>query len=421
MYSSAVPSPAAMVNPEANGGRRNRRWNTVSPSCPPAFPAAAAMLSWYRSVSSVSGCPYSPPSIDQRLHAAAWAALGLTITSPESLSSATRSPCETDSKMSRTPQTTGIPSAVKSAPPVESSRGVAHTAPVAPEDQARRARGPGKCTETISSPLRTRWGSIPERRRAGSAARQRAREQRGDAERASAPVSLAAHDHVRAGRVLRIDQGSEGTGRPDGEEDVALGERPRLALQDEGAAGTAGGEQWNGEEGGVPLFGELRKVLELRGHARVVDGHRAHRLHAGAGDPLADLHSHFSNGFAGKPERAAEHQLFAALEDVDRGDGRRHHRGELLAEVAEAGGQRPGSGRAGSEPERSLNALGTVDDLHRNARRLHAAHSNGYASPCEAVAVDRDAEQLRRMGYAQQLLREMGGFANFALSFSIDR
>src|SRR5438552_9960813 len=33
--------------------------------------------------------------------------------------------------------------------------------------------------------------------------------------------------------------------------------------------------------------------------------------------------------------------------------------------------------------------------------------------------LDRDAEQLRRMGYAQQLLRDMGGFANFALSFSI--
>src|SRR5689334_4502988 len=30
-----------------------------------------------------------------------------------------------------------------------------------------------------------------------------------------------------------------------------------------------------------------------------------------------------------------------------------------------------------------------------------------------------DAEQLRRFGYAQQLLREMGGFASFALSFSI--
>src|SRR5205823_10462989 len=33
--------------------------------------------------------------------------------------------------------------------------------------------------------------------------------------------------------------------------------------------------------------------------------------------------------------------------------------------------------------------------------------------------LDRDAEQLRRLGYAQQLLRDMGGFANLALSFSI--
>src|SRR5438132_143393 len=33
--------------------------------------------------------------------------------------------------------------------------------------------------------------------------------------------------------------------------------------------------------------------------------------------------------------------------------------------------------------------------------------------------LDRDAAQLRRLGYAQQLLRDMGGFANFALSFSI--
>src|SRR6476619_5368938 len=30
-----------------------------------------------------------------------------------------------------------------------------------------------------------------------------------------------------------------------------------------------------------------------------------------------------------------------------------------------------------------------------------------------------DAEQLRRFGYAQQLLRDMGGFSSFALSFSI--
>src|SRR2546421_7304467 len=33
--------------------------------------------------------------------------------------------------------------------------------------------------------------------------------------------------------------------------------------------------------------------------------------------------------------------------------------------------------------------------------------------------LDRDAEQLRRLGYAQQLLRGLGGFSNFALSFSI--
>ncbi len=31
----------------------------------------------------------------------------------------------------------------------------------------------------------------------------------------------------------------------------------------------------------------------------------------------------------------------------------------------------------------------------------------------------RDAEDLKRLGYAQQLFREMGGFANFAISFSI--
>ena len=33
--------------------------------------------------------------------------------------------------------------------------------------------------------------------------------------------------------------------------------------------------------------------------------------------------------------------------------------------------------------------------------------------------MDRDSEQLAKLGYAQQLLRDMGGFANFALSFSI--
>src|SRR5260370_5536626 len=32
---------------------------------------------------------------------------------------------------------------------------------------------------------------------------------------------------------------------------------------------------------------------------------------------------------------------------------------------------------------------------------------------------EADAHQLSRLGYVQQLLREMGGFSNFALSFSI--
>jgi amino acid transporter len=35
------------------------------------------------------------------------------------------------------------------------------------------------------------------------------------------------------------------------------------------------------------------------------------------------------------------------------------------------------------------------------------------------ASLDADAAQLQRLGYAQQLLREMGGFSNFAVSFSI--
>ncbi|HKQ36672.1 MAG TPA: amino acid permease, partial [Verrucomicrobiae bacterium] len=37
----------------------------------------------------------------------------------------------------------------------------------------------------------------------------------------------------------------------------------------------------------------------------------------------------------------------------------------------------------------------------------------------ETPTPDPDAEDLRRLGYAQQLFREMGGFSNFAISFSI--
>jgi amino acid transporter len=37
----------------------------------------------------------------------------------------------------------------------------------------------------------------------------------------------------------------------------------------------------------------------------------------------------------------------------------------------------------------------------------------------EGRSIDQDAEELRKLGYAQQLFREMGGFSNFAISFSI--
>ncbi len=40
-------------------------------------------------------------------------------------------------------------------------------------------------------------------------------------------------------------------------------------------------------------------------------------------------------------------------------------------------------------------------------------------TPSREQAIAQDIEDLRKLGYAQQLIREMGGFANFAISFSI--
>ena len=34
-------------------------------------------------------------------------------------------------------------------------------------------------------------------------------------------------------------------------------------------------------------------------------------------------------------------------------------------------------------------------------------------------AIERDRADLHKLGYAQELLRSMGGFSNFAISFSI--
>src|SRR4051812_16196496 len=40
-------------------------------------------------------------------------------------------------------------------------------------------------------------------------------------------------------------------------------------------------------------------------------------------------------------------------------------------------------------------------------------------NPAREAAIAQDIADLKRLGYAQQLFREMGGFSNFAISFSI--
>src|SRR5262245_35073751 len=39
--------------------------------------------------------------------------------------------------------------------------------------------------------------------------------------------------------------------------------------------------------------------------------------------------------------------------------------------------------------------------------------------PSREELIEQDIRDLRQLGYAQQLFREMGGFSNFAISFSI--
>src|ERR1700742_4105794 len=39
--------------------------------------------------------------------------------------------------------------------------------------------------------------------------------------------------------------------------------------------------------------------------------------------------------------------------------------------------------------------------------------------PTREELIEQDIKDLHRLGYAQQLFREMGGFSNFAISFSI--
>ena len=49
----------------------------------------------------------------------------------------------------------------------------------------------------------------------------------------------------------------------------------------------------------------------------------------------------------------------------------------------------------------------------------HRERRNPEVAPTRDQIIQQDVEDLRRLGYAQQLFREMGGFSNFAISFSI--
>src|SRR5467141_3734656 len=229
-YSSAGPRPAAMVKPDLKGGRRKTRWKTASRSSTPAFHAAAAMLNWYRSVSSESGCPYSSRSISQRRHAAAWAALGLTITSPLSLSSATRSPCDPAEK----PLDVHPPPCRRSVlrqrarhlsrDPLQGERrrhvlghvllralleadvgqGGADLLQLSARHRERDPGAVGKHRHVLAF-RRERGGELFGRGLAGVSPRQRPGEEGRDAQGSAALVAFAPQDYVRARGVLRVD------------------------------------------------------------------------------------------------------------------------------------------------------------------------------------------------------------------------
>jgi hypothetical protein len=47
------------------------------------------------------------------------------------------------------------------------------------------------------------------------------------------------------------------------------------------------------------------------------------------------------------------------------------------------------------------------------------AEPRAHKAPSREELIRQDTRDLHRLGYAQQLYREMGGFSNFAISFSI--
>src|SRR5439155_1763594 len=111
-------------------------------------------------------------------------------------------------------------------------------------------------------------------------------------------VPVAVQDHVRARGPLRFDECSQRARGGQREEQIRLRKRPLRALQHERPARPPAREQRHGEKGRIPLLGELRKILELLGDARIVDRDRPHRLHRGAGDALPHLQANLAQHLA---------------------------------------------------------------------------------------------------------------------------
>ena len=60
-----------------------------------------------------------------------------------------------------------------------------------------------------------------------------------------------------------------------------------------------------------------------------------------------------------------------------------------------------------------------VEDVRSEGYRLVPTHTSKGGCGMSVQAHDEDERVLHRLGYAQELFRGMGGFQNFAISFTI--
>src|SRR5262249_35750392 len=87
--------------------------------------------------------------------------------------------------------------------------------------------------------------------------------------------------------------------------------------------------------------------------------------------------------------------------------------------LAGAKGQAPRHRARAVDRQGARRGAGRDDVGHERGRQGDDVLLLFTAGMKDKQQVDADARALERLGYVQQLLREMGGFANFALSFSI--